>query len=190
MRLPDYIVMFVLVWTMGVGVPGAGDASLLAAGTLAGEGRLNVWAVVVVAMAAWMLGSATGYAIGARQGRWLLERPGWLERSRRNLLAKGDRLFGQRPFLASVTMPGFVSGIFHLRFALFMLGALAAGSFWIGVYVVVSYFLGAKIAQAIGDAGTGLVLGVVAVVALGLACRAVLARWRSARPVRAASPHA
>ena len=70
-------------------MPGAGDASLLAAGTLAGEGRLNVWVVIVAAMVAWMLGSATGYAIGARQGRSLLEWPGWLEPSRQSLLAKG-----------------------------------------------------------------------------------------------------
>ena len=53
MRLSEYLVMFALVVTMGVGVPGAGDASLLATGTLAGEGRLSV--------------------------RWLLERPGWLD---------------------------------------------------------------------------------------------------------------
>jgi len=176
--------MFALVLTMGVGVPGAGDASLLAAGTLAGEGRLNVWVVLAAAMAAWMLGSAAGYAIGARQGRWLLERPGWLERSRRNLLVKGDSLFGRYSFLATVTMPGFVSGIFRIRFALFMLGAFTAGVFWIGVYVVVSYFLGAKIAEAIGEAGTTAVLGVVVIVAIGLAIRAGFAKWRSARPAR------
>ncbi len=41
MRLSEYIIMFVLVLTKGS--RGArGDASLLAAGTLAGEGRLNV----------------------------------------------------------------------------------------------------------------------------------------------------
>ncbi len=76
MRLSEYLLMFVLVVTMGAGVPGAGDASLLAVGTLSGEGRLNVWAVLMTAMAAWILGSVAGYAIGVRQGRWLLERPG------------------------------------------------------------------------------------------------------------------
>jgi len=184
MRLSEYIVMFVLVLTMGAGVPGAGDASLLAAGTLAGEGRLNVWVVLAAAMAAWILGSAAGYAIGARQGRWLLERPGWLERSRGNLLAKGDDLFGRHGFLGTVTMPAFVSGIFLVRFALFMTGALVAGAFWVGVYVVVSYYLGAKIARAVGDAGAMTILGVVVIVVIGLAIRAGVAKWRSARPAR------
>ena len=37
MMLAEYIVLFVLVATTGAGVPGPGDASLIAAGTLAGE---------------------------------------------------------------------------------------------------------------------------------------------------------
>jgi membrane protein DedA with SNARE-associated domain len=89
MRLSEYIIMFVLVLTMGAGVPGAGDASLL-----------------------------------------------------------------------------------------------AAGAFWIGAYVIVSYFLGAKIARSIGDAGSMTILGVVVIVAAGLIIRAGLAKWRTARPAR------
>jgi membrane protein DedA with SNARE-associated domain len=42
MNLPEYLVLFVLVAIMGAGLPGPGDASLIAAGTLAGEGRLNM----------------------------------------------------------------------------------------------------------------------------------------------------
>ena len=129
MRLSEYIVMFVLVVIMGAGVPGGGDASLLAAGTLAGEGRLYVWAVFVTGMVAWMLGSSIGYAIGVRHGRSLLERPGWFERSRQNLLAKGNDLFGRHSYLGSATMPGVVSGIFRVRFTVFMLGTLTTGVF-------------------------------------------------------------
>ena len=43
MNLPEYLVLFVLVAILGAGLPGPGDASLIAAGTLAGEGRLNIW---------------------------------------------------------------------------------------------------------------------------------------------------
>ena len=184
MRLSEYIVMFVLVAIMGAGVPGGGDASLLAAGTLAGEGRLYVWAVIVIGIVAWMLGSSIGYAIGVRHGRSLLERPGWFERSRQNLLAKGNDLFGRHSYLGSATMPGFVSGIFRVRLTVFMLGTLTTGVFWVGIYVVLSYFLGAKIAEAVGNTGTTVIFGVVLVVALGLAIRAGYARWRRPRPAR------
>jgi membrane protein DedA with SNARE-associated domain len=127
MSLTEYFIMFVLVAILGAGLPGPGDAALIAAGTLAGEGKLNVWIVLAVASAAWMLGSVTGYEIGVRGGRGLLDHPGRLEKSRRKLLAKGDRAFARWNFLASVTMPAFVSGIFRVRFPVFVLGAAVAG---------------------------------------------------------------
>jgi membrane protein DedA with SNARE-associated domain len=69
LSLSEYIVLFVLVAIMGAGLPGPGDASLIAAGTLAGEGRMDAGVVLGTAMAAWMLGSAAGFAIGAHGGR-------------------------------------------------------------------------------------------------------------------------
>jgi membrane protein DedA with SNARE-associated domain len=186
MSLAEYIIMFVCVVVMGAGLPGAGDAALIAAGTLAGEGRLNLWTVLAVGMAAWMLGSVGGYWFGVRGGRGLLDHPGRLEKSRRKLLAKGDRAFGRWNFLASVTMPAFVSGIFRVRFRVFVLGAVVAGIGWIGMYVGASYFLGAEIAKRIGNAGAKVVLGVVVIVAAGLAMRAVVAKWRATRQTRLA----
>jgi membrane protein DedA with SNARE-associated domain len=105
MSVSEYVVMFACVFILGAGLPGPGDACLIAAGTLAGEGKLNVWVVLVTAMVAWMLGSVTGYVIGEHGGRALLDHPGHMEKSRRKLLAKGDRAFGRYTFVASVTMP-------------------------------------------------------------------------------------
>lgn len=187
MNVTEYIVLFALVAIMGAGLPGPGDASLIAAGALAGEGRLNVWIVLAVAMAAWMIGSVVGYEVGVGKGRWLLDHPGRLEKSRLKLLAKGDRAFGAHTFTASATMPAFVSGIFRVRLRMFMLGALVAGIGWLGMYVGISYFLGEEIARRIGNAGTKAILGVVVIVAAGLAVRAGVARWRARRSDRALS---
>ena len=186
MSLSEYIIMFALVAIMGAGLPGPGDAALIAAGTLAGEGKLNVWIVLASAMAAWMLGSVAGYVIGVHRGRRLLDHPGRLEKSRRKLLAKGDRAFARYNFVASVTMPAFVSGIFRVRFYIFILGALVAGIGWIGMYVGLSYFLGAEIAKRIGNIGAKAVLGVVVIVVTGLAIRAGVSKWRTARQARPA----
>jgi membrane protein DedA with SNARE-associated domain len=181
MDLAEYAIMFVLVAILGAGLPGPGDASLIAAGTLAGEGRLNVWIVLAVGMVAWMLGSVIGFVVGAHGGRPLLDHPGRLEKSRRKLLAKGDRAFGRYTFVASMTMPAFVSGIFKVRFWVFMLGALVAGIGWIGMYVGISYALGEEIANLIGRVGAKVVLGVVVIVALGLAIRFGVSKWRATR---------
>ena len=181
MNLSEYLVMFVLVAIMGAGLPGPGDASLIAAGALAGEGKLNIWIVLATAMVAWMLGSVVGYDIGLHGGRSLLDHPGRLEKSRRKLLAKGDRAFGRHTFAASVTMPAFVSGIFRVRFYVFMLGALTAGIGWIGMYVGISYFLGEEIAKYIGKIGTKALIGVIVLVVVGLCIRAGVSRWRNTR---------
>jgi membrane protein DedA with SNARE-associated domain len=186
MSLAEYVVLFALVVTMGAGLPVLGDASLIAAGTLAGEGRLNIGVVLATAMAAWMLGSLAGYEIGVRKGRWLLEHPGRLEKMRLKLLAKGDHAFAHNNFAAAVTMPAFVSGIFRVRFSVFMLGALVAGVGWIGMYAGISYFLGAEIAKRIGDAGTKVVLGVLVIVAIGLGIKAGVSKWRATRQKRPA----
>ncbi len=163
-----------------------GDASLIAAGTLAGEGRLNLWIVLGLSITAWMLGSVAGYAVGTSGGRALLDHPGRLEKSRRNLLAKGDRTFGRHTFVASVTMPAYVSGIFRVRIWVFILGALVAGVAWIGMYVGLSYFLGAEIAKHIGNVGTKALVGVIVIVVIGLAIRAGVAKWRATRQARRA----
>jgi membrane protein DedA with SNARE-associated domain len=184
-NLSEYIVLFVFVAILGAGVPGPGDASLIAAGTLAGEGRLNLGIVLATAMTAWMLGSLVGYAIGVRKGRWLLEHPGRLEKTRLKLLAKGDHAFGRHNFVASVTMPAFVSGIFRVRLYVFILGALVAGIGWIGMYVGLSYFLGAEIAQQIGKVGTRAVIGVIVIVAVGLGIRAGWSKWHTPRQAQA-----
>jgi len=186
MNLAEYAVMFILVTIMGAGIPGPGDASLIAAGALAGEGKLNIWIVLATATAAWMLGSVIGFVIGDRGGRPLLDHPGRLEKRRRHLLAKGDRAFGRYTFVASATLPAFVSGIFHVRFWLFLLGALAAGIFWIGIYVGTSYFLCEEIAKLVGKIGTKALIGVIVLVVAGLLIRAGLSKWRASRPARPA----
>jgi len=142
--------------------------------------------VLATAGVAWMLGSVIGFAIGARGGRPLLDHPGRLEKRRRKLLTKGDRAFDRYTFVASATLPAFVSGIFHVRFWLFLLGALTAGIFWIGIYVGVSYFLGEEIAKLVGKIGTKALIGVIVLVVVGLLIRAGVSKWRDGRQARLA----
>ncbi len=178
----EYIGLFVLVAVMGAGIPGPGDAALIAAGTLAGQGQLSLSLVLVVAGAAWMCGSVLGYWIGARGGRRLLDHPGHLEDLRRRTLSKGDRLFGRHNFLASMILPAFVSGIFHVRYHIFLAGVAVAGIVWVGGYVFVSYFLGPEAAHLIRSIGLKGILGLAVIVAIGLTLRWV---WHSARLRRA-----
>lgn len=187
MDLSEYAVLFGLVTLLGAGVPGLGDAALLAAGALAGEGRLNIWIVLGLAAAAWMLGAVLGYWVGFRGGRKLLDHPGRFARSREKMLAKGDRAFARYSFMATVTLPKFLVGIFRVRYPVFLLGAAVAGAARIAVYVGLSYFFGTEIADRVGGYGTKAVLGVVVIVAVGLAIRFGIARWSAFRSERRAA---
>jgi membrane protein DedA with SNARE-associated domain len=185
MTLSEYIILFLLVVSTGAGIPGPGDAAMIAAGTLAGEGRLKLGVVVAVSVAGWLLGSLAGYEIGLRGGRALLDHPGRLEKSRRKTLAKGDKAFARHNFAASVTLPAYVSGIFRVRLPVFMLGALVSGAFFIVLYEGLSFLFGEEIARRIGDAGSKALLGVLVAVAIGLTVRAWWSRWRAGRQARA-----
>jgi membrane-associated protein len=176
-----FVGVFLFVALLGAGIPGPGDASLIAAGSLAGEGKLSIWIVLEVAFLAWMVGSLVGYVVGMHGGRGMLEHPGRFDKSRHKLLAKGDRGFAKHAFIASCTLPAFVSGIFKVRRPIFALGAVVAGLFWIGMYVGVAYFFGEELAHAIGTAGTKAILIAVVLVAIGLGIRAGVARWRASR---------
>ena len=137
--------------------------------------------VLATAMVAWMLGSVAGFQIGAWRGRPLLDHPGRLEKTRLKILAKGDHAFGGHTFVASMTMPAFVSGIFRVRFSIFLLGALAAGIGWIGMYVGISYFLGSEIAHYVANVGTKAIIGAIVLAAIGVAIRFGWSRWHGAR---------
>jgi membrane protein DedA with SNARE-associated domain len=173
-----YLGLFVLVAIMGAGIPGLGDAALIAAGTLAGQGQLNLAVVLLVAGTAWMSGSVVGYKVGQRQGRRLLDHPGRLESMRRNTLSKGDRLFGRHNFVASMVLPAFVSGIFHVRYHVFLAGAAVSGILWVGGYVFGAYFIGPQVADLLRDIGLKGILGVVIIALLGSMLRRV---WHWAR---------
>jgi membrane protein DedA with SNARE-associated domain len=184
MMLAEYLVMFVFVAIMGFGLPGPGQASLIAAGALAGEGHLNVAVIGALALAALVVGSYVGYRIGAWKGRRLLDRPGRpLEKTRRKLLDKGDKAFGHGgvTFFASATMPSFLPGIFHVRLYTFMLVTTGASICWTIMYVGLSYWFGAEIARHIASKGTNAILGVVVLVVVGLAVRFGWSWWRARR---------
>ena len=190
MELAEYFVLFALVVTTGAGIPGPGDAAMIAAGTLAGEGRLTIGVVLVTSIVAWMLGSLAGYEVGLRGGRALLDHPGRLEKRRRRLLDKGDKAFGRHNFAASVTLPAYVSGIFRVRLVVFVLGAVVSGAFFVALYEGLSYLFGEEVVKRVGDAGAKAVLGVLVAVAIGLAGRVAWSRWRAARQERLAGSNA
>ena len=120
----QYLLLFLAVGASWAGVPFIGTAALGAAAVAASQDKLDLAAVIVVAVLAGEAGGLAGYAIGRRWGRQLVERPGKHQARREKTMQRGERLYARWGWLAVFFTPAIVSGTANMppyRFALFNL---------------------------------------------------------------------
>ena len=117
----QYLLLFGAVAASWAGVPVIGTAALGAAAVAASQDKLDLAAVIVVAVLAGETGGLGGYAIGRRWGRRLLERPGRHQAGREKMEERGEKLYARWGWLAVFVTPAIVSGTAKMpayRFAL------------------------------------------------------------------------
>jgi len=120
----QYLLLFLAVAASWAGVPVIGTAALGAAALAASQDKLDLAAVIVIAVLAGEAGGLGGYAIGRRWGRRLLERPGRHQAGREKMEERGERLYARWGWLAVFVTPAIVSGTANMppyRFAVFNL---------------------------------------------------------------------
>src|SRR5262252_2144375 len=120
----QYLLLFLAVAASWSGVPVIGTAALGTAAVAASQDKLDLAAVIVVAVLAGEAGGLGGYAIGRRWGRRLLERPGKHQAGREKVMQRGQRLYARWGWLAVFVTPAIVSGTAKMppyRFALWNL---------------------------------------------------------------------
>src|SRR3974390_3016473 len=78
-----------------MGIPSPGETALVLAAVLASQGKLNIWLVIVIGIAAAIAGDNLGYWLGRRLGREVLEAPGPFHRGRVRAIHAGDRYFAR-----------------------------------------------------------------------------------------------
>jgi membrane protein DedA with SNARE-associated domain len=170
MDIWSYTILFLAVAASWIGIPIVGGAALATAGVLAGNGRLSVWVVIVIAAAGGWAGGYAGYLLGIRAGT-ALGRPGRWQRQRRRALHIGARLYRRWGPLAVFLTPTWVSGALRMpRKAFLLWNGLAAvvstvGTVF-GAYAIATTFLG-QLSARIGIIAPGLAL-VAAAVALAV----------------------
>ena len=91
----QYLLLFLAVGASWAGVPVIGTAALGAAAVAASQDKLDLAAVIVVAVLAGEAGGLGGYAIGCRWGRRLLEHPGKHQAGREKVMERGERLYAR-----------------------------------------------------------------------------------------------
>ena len=182
----DYVGVGVAAFASWAGLPGPGEALLLAAGVFAAKHKLDITPVVVIAFVSATAGGVVGWVVGLVAGRSVLTAPGPLRSIRLDAVERGEQAFKRVEAVAIFLSPSWVAGIFHARAGVYnLVNALSAAS-WAVAIGVGGYYIGPPILDVVGDMGTaGLVLTIV-IVAGGVGA-AVLRRQRGA--VRRTAKH-
>ena len=169
-----YVALCALVGAESAGVPLPGETALITAGVLAQHGEFSIELVIVVAALGAIVGDNIGYVIGRTGGRTLLERPGPLERHRREILARGEPFFerhgpkavflGRWVAWLRITS-AWLAGISRMRWPVFLFWNALGGIAWATSVGLLAYFLG-HAAERIFKIG-GLAAVVVILIVLG-----------------------
>lgn len=150
-------------FTSWIGLPGPGEAALVAAGVLAARHKLDIGAVVAVAWAGATAGGMAGWVVGLKGGRALVTARGPLRRRRLAALEAGERFYARHGALAVFFTPSWVAGINEMRWPRYVPANAVAALMWALVIGLGAFLVGRPIAEVVDD------IGLVAALALGAA---------------------
>jgi membrane protein DedA with SNARE-associated domain len=145
-----------------MGVPSPGETALVLAAVLASQGKLQIWLVILIGVSSAIVGDNTGYLLGRRFGREVLEHSGPFHKRRLEVIAVGDRFFSKHGpkavfiarWIALVRFAAaWLAGINEMRFVEFFVWNALGGVTWGVTYGLVGYFAGSAAADAITKFG-------------------------------------
>jgi membrane protein DedA with SNARE-associated domain len=173
-----YAAVFLFGFLEACCVPIPSEITFGYAGVLAGEGRLNIVAIIIIGTIAELLGSLVSYGIGrvgerplvARFGRYLLITQADIDRAERFLAGRGVWAIPVGRALPVVrTFISIVAGFVEVPLTMFALLSLVGTAVWVTVISLLGYAVGTQwksIEKGISLAGYAIaavaVIGIVA----------------------------
>lgn len=127
-----------------------GDSLLFVAGTLAGSGLLNIWAVYFTLLIAAIVGDTVNYWLGRRIGHRVflkensrLFNRAYLEKTHKFYERYGGKTIILARFLPIIrTFAPFVAGIGKMRYNTFLAYNVAGAFIWVTSITFLGYFFG------------------------------------------------
>ena len=149
----DYVGVLIASGASWAGLPGPGEAVLIAAAVAAAHHHLDLASIIVVAWAGATAGGLLGWVVGRRAGRGVLTAPGPLHGLRLALTASGDRFFARYGVLAVLFTPSWVAGIVRMRASLYVPVNAISALAWAAAIGLGAYWIGPPIADLASDEG-------------------------------------
>jgi membrane protein DedA with SNARE-associated domain len=180
------LAMFVLLMLESFGLPLPGETALIACAVLASQGALPIVAVIVVAVAAAIIGDNLGYWVARKGGRKLLSRYRLTRRYAKEYLPRGERFFakhgGKAVFLGRFVAvlrvtAAWCAGLSRMHWWRFLAWNAAGAIVWATGVGLIAYYLGDAAAQAIGRYGLIAAGGAILLAGLGY----LIVRWLERR---------
>ena len=165
-----YSVLFAWVLVEQLGLPVPSVPLLLAAGALAGRGRLNLSLVAALPIVAALMSDALWYELGRRRGVKVLQflcrislEPDSCVRRTENVFAR----HGARSLVVAKFVPGLntaappLAGVFRMRLTRFLFFDALGVMLWVGAFVGLGYVFSDQLERVADHAlrlGTGLLV--------------------------------
>lgn len=164
-----YPLLFLLVAAESSGVPVPGETAVITAGVLASQGTLSLWAVIVIASVAAIVGDNVGYLLGRKGVRRLLvhgeKREQLLRRAEAFFARHGGKAIFFGRFVTGVRVViAWAAGTSKYPWRRFVVWNAAGGVCWAAAVATTAYLLGETAKRDITLAGL-LLLGLVLVAA-------------------------
>lgn len=203
LELPPWLVLLMaflfpaLEASVFVGVVIPGEIAVLVAGVTASGGRLELWEVIVAAIAGAIIGDFIGFEVGRRWGAVLLAKlperlikPHHVERGRHELRKRGAIavLVGRWTAALRALMPG-LAGMSDVRFRTFAIANAIGGAIWVAVVAGLGFAAGTsyeRIEKILGNT-SWVITGVVVLAVVLLVVQHRMRRRRAVDPVAPSS---
>jgi membrane-associated protein len=184
-----YATLFVLVFAetgMLVGFFLPGDSLLFTVGVVCGAGQLDIALVIVLLVAAAMLGDTSGYFLGRTAGPHLFTRAhsrifrrDYLDRTHEFYEKHGGRTMVYAHFIPIIrTFAAFVAGLARMNLARFLSFDIFGVTGWVALMTLAGYKLGSN--AFVRHNFEKVILGIIAISLLPAGLEVLKARRRSA----------
>ena len=160
----DYVGVLIAAFVSWAGLPGPGEAALIAAAISAAHHHLDLSSLIAVAWLGATAGGLAGWLVGLKAGRGIVMVRGPLRRHRLAVVARGDRFFARYGVLAVLVTPSWIAGIHAMRWTRYVPINTALALAWALGVGLGAYALGPVILDVASDIGSikWLVLGALA----------------------------
>jgi membrane protein DedA with SNARE-associated domain len=174
----DYLGVLLASIASWAGLPGPGEALLVAAAIAAAHHHLDLTPVIALAWLGATIGGMLGWGVGLRAGRGVLTAPGPLHSVRLALTERGDSFFARYGIVAVLFTPSWVAGIHNMRASRYIPVNAISALAWALAIGLAAYWVGPSVTDVVSDAG---LIGWLGIAALAVAVAVVLLRRRLRR---------